>query len=107
MPTTEAQLRALADANVSGVDAAKQLGIKVEYLYVTARVLGIKFNGARGMTAPVHEYLEGIRSGMTCQEVATRHGLRNASTVHDALKRAGLPTCTRAALRQQSNSAQA
>lgn len=112
MPTTEAQLRfeviaAYADVGASAAQAAEQLGVTRNAIYVTARVLGIKFADERHKrTAPTAAYMDGLRAGYTLKELSAKHG-RSVASIAGALKRAGLPTCARLAIRQQSNSAQA
>lgn len=107
--TTEAELRALVTAGLTWVQASEKTGVNVRELRLVASVLGIKSayaSGTYGGRSAIcaDEAVRMLAKGATLQEVAAEFGV-SKQAVSTKLKRHGLPTSCRAAVKYQAQQA--
>jgi hypothetical protein len=95
--TTEAELREWIAAGVTVSEIADRLAVPTNYVYTMLRLLGLSAERKRKVAA----YFEGIKGGMSLSEIGAANGVTGPAVNH-ALRRAGLPTCASAYLRQQA-----
>lgn len=105
--TSEAAIRAAAAAGMNFVQMAEHLNVPVGALRTTASLLGIKSGRGQENHMPVHRWVDELAAGATLDELGKAHG-RGVSrqNVHNALKRRGLPTNMRAAIKFKAASKQ-
>lgn len=94
--TTEAELRALFDQGLTINEVADRLGIARNIISATASALGINARSVELMG-----YVSKLEAGSTLKEIAVCAGL-STTGIFNALQRAGLPTCTRAAIKAKA-----
>lgn len=103
--TTESELREWIAQGKSHGEIAGLIGRRREQVATVCMVLGI--SSVRGCGRPaidpkrLESYVTGLRAGMTIREIATTQGVSH-STVHQALRRHGLPTSSRQLLRREA-----
>lgn len=105
--TSEAEIRALAAEGLTFPQMAEKLNVPIGALRTTASVLGIKSGRGHGDAAlPLQEWVDRLAAGATLDEIGKAHG-RGVSrqSVHNALKRRGLPTNMRAAVKFKAQQA--
>jgi hypothetical protein len=103
---SEAQLRECAAQGLTWVEVSKRAGIALQRIRSCASVLGIRSAyygplGAKGSRAhgrDLDAWVGRLASGHALQEIADDEGITRQA-VFQALKRAGKPTCVRAAVR--------
>lgn len=103
--TTEAELRELAAQGLTWIQIGQRLGICVHKLRMTASALGIRSGYYNCLPAidqsRLDDYVAKLRRGMTASEIAEGYGISKQAVAQELRKR-GLPTTTRAAIRAQN-----
>lgn len=98
--TSEAEIRALVAEGLNFVKIAERLNVGIHALRTAASLLGIPAACKAPQRAHLPGFVTRLCLGDTLDEIGVDSGLTRQA-IHGALKRAGLPTCTRAALRQK------
>lgn len=104
--TSEAEIRALAAQGLTFPKMAERLNVPLQSLRIAASLLAIKSGRGQEATMPVHRWVDELAAGATLDELGKAHG-RGVSrqSVHNALKRRGLPTNMRAAVKFKAQQA--
>ena len=98
--TSEAEIRALCAQGLTFVQIAEKLDLPIAALRTTASLLGIKSGRGHGDGAlPLQQWVDRLAGGATLQELATDHHNTSRQNVYAALRRHGLPTNCRAAVK--------
>ena len=98
--TSEAEIRALAAEGLTFPQMAARLNVPLIPLRNAASLLGIASGRGHETNMPVNRWVDELAAGATLDEIGKAHG-RGVSrqSVHNALKRRGLPTNMRAAVK--------
>ena len=106
-PTSEAEIRALCAEGLTFVQIAERLAVPVGPLRTVASLLGIKSGRGHGDSAlPLQQWIDELAAGATLDDVAKAHHGTARQNIHAALKRRGLPTNCRAAVKFKALQAQ-
>lgn len=98
--TSEAEIRALAAEGLTFPQMAERLNVPLNALRITASLLAIKSGRGQEAAMPVHRWVDELATGATLDELGKAHGRGvTRQSIHNALKRRGLPTNTRAAVK--------
>lgn len=95
--TTEAEIRALVDQRLTITEVAKRLNVSLHKLRAACSLLGIRSKRSIDSDT-LQEWVGRIESGETAAEIAYGFGVTRQH-VYCVLKKAGLPTTTRDAIR--------
>lgn len=98
--TSEAEMRALAAEGLTFPQMAERLNVHVQSLRIAASLLGIKSGRGQESSMPVHRWVDELAAGATLDQLGAAHGRGvTRQSIHNALKRRGLPTTMRAAVK--------
>lgn len=98
--TSEAEIRALAAEGLTFPQMAERLNVPLVALRNCASLLGIKSGRGQELNMPVHRWVDELAAGATLDELGKAHGRGvTRQSIHNALKRRGLPTTMRAAVK--------
>lgn len=98
--TSEAEIRALAAEGMNFPQMAAKLNVPLGALRITASLLAIKSGRGQDASMPVHRWVDELAAGATLDELGKAHGRGvTRQSIHNALKRRGLPTNMRAAVK--------
>ena len=103
--TSEAEILALCAQGLTFVQIAEKLNLPIVALRGAASLLGIKSGRGHGDAAlPLQQWVDRLAGGATLQELATDHHGVSRQAVFMALRRRGLPTNCRAAVKFKAQS---
>ena len=98
--TSEAEIRALADEGLTFPQMAERLNVHLQTLRGAASLLGIKSGRGQESAMPVNRWVDELAAGATLDQLGAAHGRGvTRQSIHNSLKRRGLPTNMRAAVK--------
>lgn len=105
--TSEAEIRALCAEGLTFPQIAARLNVPLIPLRNAASLLGIASGRRHETNLPLSRWVDELAAGATLDEVGKAHGKGvTRQSVYNALKRRGLPTTTRAAVKFKALQAQ-
>lgn len=91
--TSEAEIRALAAEGLTFPQMAERLNVHLQSLRIAASLLGVKSGRSQESKMPALRWVDALASGSTLDELGAAHGRGvTRQSIHNALKRRGLPT---------------
>lgn len=104
--TSEAEIRALCAEGLTFPQIAARLNVALIPLRNAASLLGIASGRGHETNMPVGRWVDELAAGATLDELGKAHGKGvTRQSIHNALKRRGLPTNTRAAVKFKAQQA--
>lgn len=105
--TSEAEIRALCAEGLTFPQIAARLNVPLIPLRNAASLLGIASGRGHETNMPVNRWVDELAAGATLDEIGKAHGRGvTRQSIHNALKRHGLPTNARAAVKFKALQAQ-